>query len=75
MVIMKIVKERCDHCKKWISSKHQTDIFTLEGTVSPQIDFNFGICIKCVDRQYSREYWDNWVLTNGNYEFKKVILS
>jgi hypothetical protein len=58
---MKRKSERCDHCKKWVSGRHQTDIYTLEGIVSPDVYFSFAICGKCISKNHSREYWDAWV--------------
>ncbi len=53
------MRERCNHCKKWI--KDGGIVTTLEGLVSDDIDINFAICEKCSEKTYESRYWDKWV--------------
>jgi hypothetical protein len=59
-------KDRCDHCKKWITadghSRTHVGVGTLEGIVSPGVDINFVICGKCFEKKgFESAYWDDWV--------------
>jgi hypothetical protein len=59
------MRERCDHCKKWI--KDGDIVSTLEGLVSEGVDFSFAICEKCGAKPYIPNYWDKWVAkVNGS---------
>jgi hypothetical protein len=53
------MRERCDHCKKWI--KDGDIVTTLEGLVSDGIDISFAICEKCSEKTYKSGYWNKWV--------------
>ena len=66
MARQKRERERCDHCKKFVTvnghSRSDDGLFTLEGLVSPGVDISFAVCGKCCDqRPDDRAYWDNWV--------------
>jgi|GEM_PF-6569182 len=55
-------RDRCDHCRKWVSQRQSNTLGTLEGIVSDGVDINFSVCSACIDRKGTlAEYWDAWV--------------
>ncbi|PHJ65030.1 hypothetical protein VF04_04405 [Nostoc linckia z7] len=55
-------RERCDRCKKFTSSRY-SELYTLEGIVSPGLEVSWAICQRYFDLHPAteREYWDKWV--------------
>lgn len=55
------VRDRCDHCKKWVN-QHSHYLGTLEEVVSTGVDFNFAVCSVCFEKKgFDSVYWDKWV--------------
>ena len=56
-------RERCDHCKKFVTSK-SAELVTLYGLCDEDLlnsENEFSICERCADKDYGKEYWNNWI--------------
>ena len=56
-------RERCDHCKKFVTSK-SAELVTLYGLCDEDLlnsENEFSICERCADKDYGKEYWNKWI--------------
>jgi|GEM_PF-4212322 len=66
---------RCDHCANFISHRHQTDVYNLEGIVSEGLEIDWAICGKCFKKHPAsdRAYWDGWVTKKTASQTESVL--